>query len=213
LWGQPTVVNNVETLANVALILAHGAEWFAALGTARAPGTKLVAVSGDVARPGLVEVAMGTPLRRVLGDAAGGVADGRRLQAMLTGGPSGNLVPPDCLDTALEPGQSEVLLGSGNLVALDDTRSLLQAVSRLTRFNAEESCGKCTPCREGVNRLVEILDRLVGDQARPSDREDLRDIGDIAAAASLCGLGKMAPNPVQSALRYFTLPGLDPAGA
>jgi NADH-quinone oxidoreductase subunit F len=210
LWGQPTVINNVETLANVALILERGADWFSGLGTSRAPGTKLVAVSGDVARPGLVEVEMGTSLRRVLMELAGGIREGRRLQAVLTGGPSGNLVPPDCLDTALEPRHPEVLLGSGNLVALDDTRPLLEVVRRLTRFNAEESCGKCTPCREGVNRMWEILERVARDQPRPSDRGDLYDLGDIAAAASICGLGKMAPNPVHSALRHFTLPGLGP---
>jgi NADH-quinone oxidoreductase subunit F len=212
LWGQPTTINNVETLANVPLILERGAAWFVELGTTHGPGTKLVAVSGDVARPGLLEVPLGTPVRHVLMDLAGGVPEGRALQAILTGGPSGNLVPPDLLDAPLAPRHPEVLLGSGNLVALDETRPLLDAVRRLTRFNAEESCGKCTPCREGVNRMWELLERVARDGARPTDREDLAHLGDVAAAASLCGLGKMAPNPVQSALRHLTLPGLRPEG-
>jgi len=212
LWGQPTTINNVETLANVPLILERGADWFAGLGMPHGPGTKLVAVSGDVARPGLVEVPLGTPLRHVLVDLAGGVPEGRALQAVLTGGPSGNLVPRDLLDAPLAPGHPEVLLGSGNLVALDETRSLLEVVRRLTRFNAAESCGKCTPCREGVNRMWEILERVASGRARQADREDLSYLGDVAAAASLCGLGKMAPNPVQSALRHFTLPALSPEG-
>ncbi len=212
LWGQPTTINNVETLANVPLILERGAAWFVDLGTPHGPGTKLVAVSGDVARAGLVEVPMGTPLRHVLVDLAGGVPTGRALQAILTGGPSGNLVPADLLDAPLAPRHPAVLLGSGNLVALDETRDLLDVVRRLTRFNAEESCGKCTPCREGVNRMWEILERVAGGGARATDRENLGYLGDVAAAASICGLGKMAPNPVHSALRHFTLPGLRPEG-
>lgn len=208
LWGRPTAINNAETLANVSLILDRSAEWFTSMGTVRWPGTKLIAVSGDVARPGIVEVEMGTPLRTVLFDLAGGVPEGRALQAVLTGGPSGNLVPPTLLDTPLEPRLPDVLLGSGNLVALDETRPLLEVVRRLTRFNGEESCGKCTPCREGVNRMREILDRVAAGHGRPSDREDLLYLGDIAASASICGLGQMAPNPVVSALRHFRLPGL-----
>ncbi len=117
-------------------------------------------------------------------------------------------MPPSLLDTPLEPRLPDVLLGSGNLVALDETRPLLEVVRRLTRFNGEESCGKCTPCREGVNRMREILDRVAAGHGRPSDREDLLYLGDIAASASICGLGQMAPNPVLSALRHFKLPGL-----
>jgi NADH-quinone oxidoreductase subunit F len=205
LWGRPTVINNVETLANAGLIVDRGADWFAGLGTPGATGTKLVSVSGNVARPGLVEVPLGTTVRQVLTDLAGGVPDGRALQAILTGGPSGNLVPADRLDALLEPRSTEVLLGSGNLVALDDRQSLLEAVRRLTRFNAEESCGKCTPCREGVSRMRDILERLGAGAAHADDAESLRALCEIAASASLCGLGKMAPNPVASALRHFPL--------
>ena len=212
LWQRPTVINNAETLANLPLILDRGAAWFADLGSPRAPGTKLLSLSGDLARPGLVEIPIGTPLRTVVEDLAGGVPGGRAIQAILTGGPSGNLVPPSLLDTPLEPRHPEVLLGSGNLAVIDETRSLLDVVRRLTHFNAEESCGKCTPCREGVNRMREILDRVAAGDTRPSDRADLLDLCEIAASASLCGLGQMAPNPVVTALRHFALPGLADTG-
>jgi NADH-quinone oxidoreductase subunit F len=208
LWGRPTVINNVETLVQAALILARGADWFLSLGLADSPGTKLVCVSGDVARPGLVEVEIGTSLRQVLESLAGGVPNGRALQAVLASGPSGNLVPPSRLEAGLEPRARDVLLGSGNLVALDETRPLPELVRRLARFNAEESCGKCTPCREGVNRMHEILERNAADGGRPGDREDLLLLADIAVSASICGLGKMAPNPVLSSRRDFELPGL-----
>jgi len=209
LWGCPTIIDNVETLACVPFILARGADWFRQWGTARFPGTKLLAISGDIARPGLVEVAIGTSLRRVLYDLAGGVPNGRALQAVLTEGPSGDLLPPDRLDVPLEPKRPDVLLGSGNLVALDTTRRLLDVIRRLTRYNAEESCGKCTPCREGVNRMWEILERIASGRPRAGDRTNLLYLADIAAAASLCGLGQMAPRPVLSALRYFHLPELE----
>lgn len=208
LSSRPTVISNVETLANVPLIVERGADWFTRRGTTDWPGTKLISVSGSVTRPGLVEVEIGTSLRHVLVDLAGGVPSGRMLQAALTGGPSGTLVPPDQLDTPLVPRRLDVLLGSGNVVALDETCSLLEMVRRLTRFNAEESCGKCTPCREGVNRMREILDRVANGEVRPGDREDLLYLSEIAASASICGLGQMAPNPVTSALHGFQLPGL-----
>jgi NADH-quinone oxidoreductase subunit F len=150
---------------------------------------------------------MGTSLGELLVDLAGDVPGGRSLQAVLTGGPSGYLVPPDRLDAPLDPRQPNVLLGSGNIVAIDDRHGLLEVVRLLTRFNAEESCGKCTPCREGVNRMREILDRAVAEEPRPGDRADLLELSAIAAAASLCGLGQMAPNPVVSALERFNLLG------
>jgi NADH:ubiquinone oxidoreductase subunit F (NADH-binding) len=212
LWGRPTVINNVETLACAALVLEHSPDWFVTLGTSRWPGTKLICVSGDVARPGLVEVEIGTPLREVIDGMAGGVAGGQTLQAVLTGGPSGVLAPPSLLDTPLEPRRDDLLLGSGNVVVFDDTQSLFGIVRRLTRFNAEESCGKCTPCREGVNRMREILDRVDRGETRAGDRRDLLDLGEVAASASICGLGQMAPNPILSALRHFALPELDGQG-
>jgi NADH:ubiquinone oxidoreductase subunit F (NADH-binding)/NADH:ubiquinone oxidoreductase subunit E len=199
LWGRPTVINNVETLANVPLILERGAEWFRRLGSPRHPGTKLVAVTGDVMRPGLVEVSMGTPLRDVLDLAGGGIPDGRTCQAVLSGGPSGEFTSADDLDLALEPRTPGLLLGSGNLLVLAETRSIGDLVQRLARFNAEESCGKCTPCREGTRRLVDLLDHGY-------DRVELEALSEIVGAASLCGLGRMAPGPILSALRLRALP-------
>ena len=210
LRGRPTAINNVETLANLPLIVTRGAPWFAEIGSPRFPGTKLVCVSGDVVRPGLVEVEIGTTLQTVI-ELAGGVSRGRSLQAVLTGGPSGTLVPPRLLNTPLEPRHPEVLLGSGNVIAIDETRSLLEVVRRLAHFNAAESCGKCTPCREGCHRMSEILDRVAAGRPQADDRARLLALGEIAASASICGLGQMAPNPILSALRHFSLAELDGA--
>lgn len=201
LWTQPTVVNNVETLSRVPSIV----NWV----TGRSRGqrewvpTKLISISGDVERPGLVEVPFGTPLGDVVMKMAGGPPMGRALLAILTGGPSGNLVPPACLDRPLVPRDPEVMLGSGNLIALDSTRSLIEAVRRLTWFNADESCGKCTPCREGVRRLAERLDVVAGGEANERLAIEIAELSEVAAEASLCGLGRMAPNPVTSAARHF----------
>lgn len=208
LYGCPTVIQNVETVANLPAIIARGPEWFASLGTERWKGTKLISVSGAVRRPGLVEVEIGTTLRQVIDGPAGGVRDGRRIQAILTGGPSGNLIPPTLLDRRLEPRLSDILLGSGNLTVLDDTVSLLDIVRRLTRFNADSSCGKCTPCREGVRRMQEILDRAASGTAHTGDIDDLLLLCDVATSASICGLGQMAGNPIRSALEHFSFPEL-----
>ena len=153
---------------------------------------------------------MGRTLQTVI-ELAGGVSRGRSLQAVLTGGPSGTLVPPRLLNTPLEPRHPEVLLGSGNVIALDETRSLLEVVRRLAHFNAAESCGKCTPCREGCHRMAEILDRVAAGRPQADDRARLLALGEIVASASICGLGQMAPNPILSALRHFPLAGLDGA--
>jgi NADH:ubiquinone oxidoreductase subunit F (NADH-binding) len=212
LHGRPTVINNVESLANVPLIVDRGAEWFRQLGTERWPGTKLICVTGDVAQPGLVEVEIGTPLGVVIEEICGGVPGGRSVGAVLAGGPSGVLVPPGLLDTPLEPRQPDVMLGSGNLVVLDESRPLLDLVRRLARFNAEESCGKCTPCREGVTRMHEIVERIAAGEGRATDKQDLSDLCEVAAAASLCGHGQMAPNPIRSALAHFSLPGFGEEG-
>ena len=205
LFGHPTDISNVETLANVALIAAEGPEGFLANGTDLWHGTKLITVSGDVERPGVYEIPFGLSLRTVVEQIAGGVREGRPLQAVLSGGPSGMLVPPSMLDTPLEPRRLDVLLGSGNLIVLDDRHDLLEIVQRLTLFNACESCGKCTPCREGVHRMAEILDRVAHDRTRATDREDLLLLCDLAAHASICGLGQMAPNPVRTGLMRFDL--------
>ncbi|MBI3977897.1 MAG: SLBB domain-containing protein [Chloroflexi bacterium] len=202
LWGKPTAINNVETLANVPAILANGPEWFAAVGTARATGTKLIGISGNIARPGLVEIPMGTTLRRLIYDIGGGVAGGRELKAIVIGGPSGNLVPPSLLDVPMEPG-AQVIPGTGGHIVLDDRQSALDVVRTLAKFNAQESCGKCTPCREGMPRMLAVLDRLAAGQADASDLDELRELAEIVQAASLCGLGQMGALPIQSSLRHF----------
>lgn len=208
LWGRPTVIHNAETLANLPQILDRGPAWCAGLGNSQSKGTKLIALSGSIARSGLLEVEMGTPLQRVIQEMGGGVPQGHTLQAVLSGGPSGTFVPPERLDLPLEPRHPEIVLGSGNLVVLDDRSSLLEMVRRLTAFNAAEACGKCAPCREGTLRMLEILDRAAAGQVLPEDRSELDALTEAIAAASLCGLGQMAPNPVTSALRFFRLPGL-----
>jgi NADH:ubiquinone oxidoreductase subunit F (NADH-binding) len=189
------------------LILSRGAAWFREFGTEQWPGTKLICVSGDVVQPGLVEVEIGTSLRAVVEVICGGAPSGKSIGAILAGGPSGVLVPPSLFDTPLQPRQPDVLLGSGNLLVLDESRSIPDLVRRLARFNAEESCGKCTPCREGVTRMHEIIERASAGDVRPTDRQDLLDLCEIASAASLCGHGQMAPNPIQSALAHSMLPG------
>jgi NADH:ubiquinone oxidoreductase subunit F (NADH-binding) len=208
LWKRPTAVQNVESVANLPSILDRGSEWFRQLGIATGMGTKLICLSGAVERSGVVEVEIGATLRTLLLEIAGGPPNGATLQAVLTGGPSGFLVPPSLFDTPLEPRMSDILLGSGNLVAVDDSVSLFDLVRRLTHFNAEESCGKCTPCRDGVNQLADILDRVAEGNASESDLADIELLCDVASAASLCGLGQMAPNPVRSLLTHFPVPEL-----
>lgn len=206
LWAKPTVINNVETLAGVPFIMAQGAEAFAGIGTETDKGTKIISLSGAVSRPGLVEVPMGTTLREVIFDIGGGLPDGRSILAAAVGGPSSGLLPPELLDTAIRPGpvhSSGVMLGAGGVIALDDGMSVLDAVRNLAAYNADESCGKCTPCREGTPRMVELLDRLIGGEAVASDLEDLRGLAETVNAASLCGLGQAAGNPVLSALTLF----------
>ncbi len=194
LWGRPTVINNVETLSAVPLIVARGAGWWTALG--RGHGTKCFGLSGHVRRPGIVEMEMGATLREVLA-LAGGSQGGRRLQALLLGGPSGRLVHPRQLDEPMLPG-GPVNPGTGGIVALDDSVALAYVVRALLDFNARESCGKCTPCREGTARLRDLLDG-----ARAPDPGQVRELSEVVKLASLCGLGQAAPLSILSALDEF----------
>ena len=204
LWARPTVVNNAETLANVPFIMVAGVEAFKAVGSERASGTKLVSVSGSVRRSGVAEVPMGTSLRDIVDSVGGGTEDGRTLVGVAVGGPSSGVLPPSMLDTRIAPGmlhESGVMLGAGGVVALDDRAPIPQVVRGLAAYNADESCGKCTPCREGTPRIVEALDRLRdGD---PAAIDDLRYLADVVGLASLCGLGQAAGGPVNSALHFF----------
>jgi len=202
LFGRPTLVNNVETLANVALIAADGAEAFRAHGTERSTGTKLFCLSGHIERPGVYEVPFGTPLRELL-DLAGGIWRGRRLQAVLCGGASGSFLGPDRLDVPLSFEGLRTMgaaIGSGALIVLDETADLWRTVQRVARFFREESCGQCVPCRVGTQRQLEIVDRLAEGRGRAGDMDLLRDLAGAMTDASICGLGQTASSAVISAL-------------
>ena len=200
LWGRPTVINNVETLCNLPEILRFGASWFREVGTEEAPGTKLISLSGAVERPGLIEVSMGTPVGEIL--AIGG---GAGAQGVVAGGPSGGLLPARKFGAAIGPGMLDAagaVLGSGGMVAFAARFPAAEVLQVEAAYNARESCGKCTPCREGSGRLVEALERLRAGDA--TARRDIDELVEVMRVASLCGLGQMAPNPVTSALADFS---------
>lgn len=206
LYGEPTVINNAETLANLPAILSSGVRRFGSVGLDEARGTRLVSLSGAVRRPGLAEVPMGTTVRQVIDLVGGGVPSGRDLGFAAVGGPSSGLLPAGELDVPLRPGMlhsSGVVMGAGGITVFDDRASPVQVTARLSRYNAAESCGKCTPCREGTPRIAEALDRLAIGEPGESDLRDLRDLAEIVGAASLCGLGQMAGNPVTSLLHFY----------
>ena len=206
LWGRPTVINNVETLANLPFIFREGVEEFRSVGTEQAPGTKILCLSGAVQRPGVYEVALGTTLRSVLFELGGGPRAGHMLRAAVCGGPSGGLMPESKFDTPLFGGSLDAggaALGAGGIVAIDDSIPLREAVYHLAAYNAAESCGKCTPCREGSPRMRDLLAQL-GNGSAPKDAIELLDALDEAmASASLCGLGQMAPLPYRSLRTHF----------
>jgi NADH:ubiquinone oxidoreductase subunit F (NADH-binding) len=206
LWGYPTNINNVETWANVPLILEHGPDWFAALGTSGSRGTKIFALTGKALRSGLVEVPMGITLREIVFGLAGGLPAGRRFKAVQIGGPSGGCLPASALDTPVDYDsltQAGAMMGSGGLVVLDDSTCMVDLARFFTAFNRRESCGKCTPCREGTQRMLEILERLTAGQGSHEDLDRLEELALVMKDTSLCGLGQTAPNPVLSTLRYF----------
>ncbi|MBW2094682.1 MAG: SLBB domain-containing protein [Deltaproteobacteria bacterium] len=195
LFEQPTIINNVETLSNVPLIVEKGAEWYAALGTEKSKGTKLFCVSGDVKRPGVYELELGTSLKEVMG--LSGAESPKWVQV---GGSTGRLIPSDRLDTALS---YEGVLGSGAVMVSNGTRDVIEFVYRTLEFLNEESCGKCAPCREGTEVLVEILGRLTQGEGSEQDLINLETLSEVMMDASLCGLGQTAPIPVLDSLRYF----------
>ncbi|MBI5957078.1 MAG: NADH-quinone oxidoreductase subunit NuoF [Chloroflexi bacterium] len=206
LWGQPTVINNVETLANVPPIIANGADWYRGFGTERSPGTKVFTLSGRVARRGAVEAPMGITLRQVIQDFGGGLSGGRAFKLAQVGGSSGALVPPSLLDVPMDyDSLAEVgaTMGSGAVLVGDDRVCVVDLLKATMRFFAYESCGKCTPCRLGTARLYEILSRLVRGEGQASDLEDMDVIARNMALASYCGLGQAAPTAVLSALKHF----------
>jgi NADH-quinone oxidoreductase subunit F len=206
LWGRPTCVNNVETYALVPWILRHGAEAFSAIGSQSSKGTKVFALAGAVKRGGLIEVPMGTTIRTIVQEIGGGVADGRSFKAVLIGGPSGGCVPASLSDTPVDYEALRsvgAIMGSGGLVVLDDRSCMVDVARFFIRFTQNESCGKCTMCRVGTRRMLEILDRICQGRAQAEDLTKLEELADAVTRGSICGLGQTAPNPVLSTLRHF----------
>jgi len=206
LWEKPTVLNNVETWANVPAIVMRGAEWFAAIGTPKSTGTKVFSLVGNVRVSGLVEVPMGIKLKDIVGEIGGGVPEGKQLKAVQTGGPSGGCIPAALLDIPVDFDsltQAGSMMGSGGMIVMDSSACMVDVARYFTEFLMDESCGKCTSCREGLKQMGQVLNRICAGQGREGDIELLEDLGDVIANASLCGLGTSAPNPVLSTLRYF----------
>ncbi len=206
LWEKPTVLNNVETWANVPAIIARGAEWFAGIGAKGSTGTKVFSLVGDVRTTGLVEVPMGITLGAIVDEIGGGVPEGRTLKAVQTGGPSGGCIPaehmnlPVDFDSLQDAGS---MMGSGGMIVMDDSACMVDVARYFVEFLVDESCGKCTSCREGLKHLMGVLDRICGGNGREDDINLLEDLCEVIGEASLCGLGTSAPNPVLSTLRYF----------
>jgi len=206
LWGQPTLINNVETFANVAPILRKGSAWFSSIGTEKSKGTKVFALAGRVRNTGLIEVPMGITLREIVFDIGGGVPNGRRLKAVQTGGPSGGCIPAEHLDMPVDYESLRELgsiMGSGGMIVMDDTSCMVDVAAYFMEFCRSESCGKCVPCRVGTAQMLELLRRITDGRGTMADLALLEDICDMVRNTSLCGLGQTAPNPVLSTLRYF----------
>ena len=206
LWGKPTNINNVETYANVPWIIRHGGEAYAAHGTDTSNGTKVFALAGKISRGGLVEVPMGITLREVINDVGGGVAEGREFKAVQLGGPSGGCLPEEFIDIEVDyesVTKTGAIMGSGGMVVMDDTTCMVDIARFFLEFTQEESCGKCTFCRVGTKRMLEILERICTGHGREGDIELLIELGEKIVSSSLCGLGQSAPNPVLTTVRYF----------
>jgi NADH:ubiquinone oxidoreductase subunit F (NADH-binding) len=206
LWGKPTNLNNVETWANVPLIIEKGSKWFSSIGTEKSKGTKIFSLVGKVKNTGLVEVPMGITLKEIIFDIGGGQQDGKKIKAVQTGGPSGGCIPASLFDLPIDFDsltQAGSMMGSGGMIVMDEGTCMVDVAKYFVHFLQEESCGKCLPCREGLKRMGEILDRITEGKGNGEDLSLLEELAEVVADTSLCGLGKTAPNPVLSALRYF----------
>jgi bidirectional [NiFe] hydrogenase diaphorase subunit len=206
LWGCPTLINNVETFANVPPIIRNGAEWFAGIGRDKSKGTKVFALAGAVKNTGLIEVPMGITLRQIIYDIGGGILGGKAFKAVQTGGPSGGCIPEQFLDMPVDYeslAQVGSIMGSGGMIIMDETSDMVDVARFFMEFCMTESCGKCTPCRVGTAQLHDVLVKIAAKQATAADMEFLKDLCDMVRHTSLCGLGMTAPNPVLSTLRYF----------
>ena len=206
LWAKPTCMNNVETLANIPIIINNGGQWYKEMGTENSSGTKVFALGGKVNNVGLVEVPMGTTLREIVFEIGGGIPEGREFKAVQTGGPSGGCIPSKHLDTPIDFGSLSSIgsmMGSGGMLVLDDSDCMVDIAKFFLEFTVEESCGKCTPCRIGNKRLHEMLTKITEGKGTEKDLDDLQNLASNIKETSLCGLGKCAPNPVLSTLEYF----------
>ncbi len=206
IWNKPTLLNNVETYANVPQIILNGADWFAGIGTEKSKGTKVFALGGKVNNTGLVEIPMGTTLKEVIYDIGGGIPNGKAFKAVQTGGPSGGCIPADHLDTPIDYDNLIALgsmMGSGGMIVMDEENCMVDIARFFLDFTVEESCGKCPPCRIGTKRMLEILDRITEGKGEVEDIAKLEKLAENIKTASLCGLGQTAPNPVLSTLHYF----------
>ena len=206
LWGYPTLINNVETYANIAQIILKGPEWYSSIGTENSKGTKVFALGGNVNNVGLVEVPMGTTLREIVYDIGGGIPNGREFKAAQTGGPSGGCIPKEHLDTPIDYESLKAIgsmMGSGGLIVMDDTKCMVCLAKFYLQFTVSESCGKCTPCRIGTKRMLEILEKLCNGEGNEYDIYRLEKLAVNIQKSSICGLGQSAPNPVISTLKYF----------
>jgi len=206
LWGCPTLINNVETFANIAPIVRNGADWFASIGTAKSKGTKVFALAGKIVNTGLIEVPMGTTLRTIVEEMGGGAPGGVKIKAVQTGGPSGGCIPAQELDSPVDYESLTRLgsiMGSGGMIVMDESTRMPEVARYFMEFCMDESCGKCIPCRAGTVQMHRLLDKIVKREATPSDLAKLEDLCDMVAKTSLCGLGQNAPNPVVSTLRFF----------
>ncbi|MFA5976358.1 MAG: NuoF family protein [Elusimicrobiota bacterium] len=206
LWGRPTLINNVETFANIAPILRNGGSWFAGIGTEKSKGTKVFALAGKITNTGLIEIPMGITLREIIFDIGGGIPDGRKFKAVQTGGPSGGCIPEQYLDMPIDYeslAKAGSIMGSGGMIVMDDTSCMVDVAKFFMEFCMTESCGKCVPCRVGTVQLHGLLCRITDGTATMDDLSQLEELCDMVRSTSLCGLGQTAPNPVVSTLRYF----------
>lgn len=206
LWEKPTVLNNVETFANVPLIINNGSEWYKSIGPEKSPGTKAFAITGNVNNTGLIEVPMGTELREIIFDIGGGIRDGKKFKAVQIGGPSGGCLTEEHLDLPLDFDSLKkvgAMIGSGGLVVMDEDTCMVEVARYFMNFTQNESCGKCVPCREGTKRMLEILEKIVAGKGALTDLDMLEELADTISSTALCGLGKSAASPVISTLKYF----------
>ena len=206
LFGKPTILNNVETLANVCQIILNGPEWFASMGTEKSKGTKVFALGGKINNTGLVEIPMGTTLREIIYDIGGGIPNGKKFKAAQTGGPSGGCIPASLMDTEIDYDNLTAIgcmMGSGGLIVMDDSNCMVDIAKFFLDFTVDESCGKCSPCRIGTRRMQEILEKIIAGKATLEDLDKLEELAHYIKENSLCGLGQTAPNPVLATLKFF----------